>query len=785
MSSLPDPNPPPSPDAAVARLVRVRRWVILGFLVALALAAAAGTRLRLDPSPQRIFESQGEDFAALKRTTAVFGRDDDLVLFHVTLERGAFSPAGVAALHSLHAALTRIPELASVDDLTTTFAVRPGQGMVQLLSPQVSLAEARELALASPLVRGRLVSPDGQKALVIARVQPDRERFAELVPAVDACLELARAHGADPDVEIYLTGIPVARVLIARRLLMDQLTFLPICTLAFVLILWAMFRDLRAVLVPLLAVGVALVLTVGLLGATGQPIDIINNVLPVLIFVIGISDAIHLLVRYRHELQTGRPQWEALTITLRHLLVACFLTSSTTAVGFGSLALAKIEILARFGITAAAGVMIAYVVVVLFVPLVLSFLAPHLPPAVSSQDQRVSELSARLGRWVLRWRWAVLAGTAVLVVVAILFARRVHEENNIYEAFPADDPVVEANRRLERDFMGIVPVSVVASWREGASYLAPEALALLDAAQGLLRAQGFSSLSVLDLLRELNAARAGERSLPTTEVAARQALFALRFGLEQSGRVALLDRLLRPQQKMLRISAQAPDEGATGLTARFEAVRRGLEALAPRAEKLGLSLALSGDGPVASDGVNQLIRDLFESLLLAFLIILPTMCVLLRSIPAGLVSIIPNVIPLLLTLGVMGATGMDLRVTSVIVFTISLGLAVDDTIHFMVRFREEWRLERLGPEPSRAELDEAYGRAIERTFRGTGGAIVATTVLLAAGFLALLFSRFPISRTFGLLLEITVIGALFGDLLLLPACLVTFKPFAPARQPGG
>jgi predicted RND superfamily exporter protein len=133
--------------------------------------------------------------------------------------------------------------------------------------------------------------------------------------------------------------------------------------------------------------------------------------------------------------------------------------------------------------------------------------------------------------------------------------------------------------------------------------------------------------------------------------------------------------------------------------------------------------------------------------------------------------------PLILVLGFMGAVGMDLRVTTVIVFTISLGLAVDDTIHFMARFREEWQHEQ-GSGPG------AYERAIERTFHGTGSAILLTTILLAAGFSALLFSNFPISQTFALCMEITVFGALIGDLVILPAALAVFKPFKQTPAEG-
>ena len=196
----------------------------------------------------------------------------------------------------------------------------------------------------------------------------------------------------------------------------------------------------------------------------------------------------------------------------------------------------------------------------------------------------------------------------------------------------------------------------------------------------------------------------------------------------------------------------------------FDRIRHRLTSDSPRLKSLGIRAYLNGDGPVASAGINRLIEDLFSSLVLAFGVILAVMTLLLRSIKTALVSMVANVFPLLITLGFIVVAGMSLRVTSVLVFTISLGLAVDDTIHFMARFREEWKRR-----PN-------YAKALDRTFRGTGRAIVITTVVLGIGFGVLLTSHFPISRTFALCMEITVIAALIGDLLVLPACLLIFRP---------
>ncbi len=781
-----------APPRWLPRATRLRPAILLTFAALLALSLVGARELRFDFTPQRIFESDDPAHAELREVQRVFGQDDNLLLVHVRTPE-LFAPAAVAAVRSLHAALERAPHVEAVDSPASAWVLPPGSSLPRLLLPPglergpgaaAALAEARAAALSEPLVAGRVVSPDGRAALIVAHLDPTRGRYAELKEVVDGCLAALRAVPLPPGVEVLPTGIPVARVLIVRRLISDQLTYFPVCTVLFIAILWLVFHDLRAVAVPLFAVLVSLIYLVGVLGATGESVDIINNVLPVLVFVIGISDAIHLITRYRRELGGGRARLEALGISLRHLLLACLLTSVTTAVGFGSLVAADVSILQRFGVYAAVGVLIAYAVTVVLVPLLFSYLSPILPPRSQAADRVVDRCSAWLAELTIRHRWAVVAVGLLLLGGALAAATRIEVENNVYEAFPTGDPVVEANRRIERDFAGVVPVSLVVSWRGGGGPPAPEVLRYVADLQGVLAAEGLRPISLVDLLAQWNVAmHRGDpayRRPPDSALAARQGVIVTAATLERAGRGALLGSLWAPSARMLRIRAHAGDIGSNALGALWDRIEARLAADGAKQAALGIEARLTGDGPVASRGIDRLITDLFSSLLLAFAIILPTLCLLLRSVKAGLVSMIPNVTPLLLTLGFMGVAGMDLRVTSVIVFTVSLGLAVDDTIHFMARLREEWRPEVDGP--------LAYEQALRRTFRGTGGAIVVTSVLLAAGFTALLLSAFPISRTFAVCMEITVLGALAADLLLLPACILILRPFGPApalADPGG
>ena len=759
-------------------LLRRRRVIVCAFLVLVFLAGWVASGLGFDFSPQNIFVSGSADFVLLEELQEVFGRDDNVLLV-VVEGPDVFSAEMVGYLRLLHDGLAAIDGIERVEDLTVLDTVAIGDSLASPLLPEGgSLEVARERALEHPLVRSRWVSEDGRAMLMSLSVAEARMDYENLAPVVEGASRVLKETTQPAGVQAALVGIPAARVLLVDRLTGDQLRFLPLCLLLFFLVLWVFFGDLRTVVVPLLAVGVTLLLVAALLVLSGEKINIINNVLPTLLFVIGASDAIHLVSRYRQEMQAGVERKTALRTAIVHLGVACFLTSITTAIGFASLAVGRLDILQRFGLFAALGVMVAYGVTIVLVPLALSTMKRPLSRAAGRANAIAERAASQVATFTVRHRYAILCVTFVLMSGAAFMATRVEVENYLFEAFPEDDALVEANRRLESRFPGIIPFTIAVRWEEGQDPLRPSVLAYLDELADFLSSvdEVGGVFSIVDVLSEINVALHGGdplwRRAPLEEGVARGQLGTL-GQLAAGGRLAgLAERFYSEEHRLLRITGSTGDIGSRALARTARTIEARLEADREIHRQLGLSCFLSGDGRVGSAAVDRLIGDLFRSLLVAFGFIFIVLIWALGSFRSALVAMVPNVFPLLLTLGLMGTLGLDLQVATVIVFSVALGLAVDDTIHFMIRFREEWAVESV------EDADERYARCIERTLRGTGQAIFATSLLLAVGYSVLLLSNFPITQRFGVGMLMTVSAALIGDLLVLPACLSVFKPFA-------
>lgn len=381
--------------------------------------------------------------------------------------------------------------------------------------------------------------------------------------------------------------------------------------------------------------------------------------------------------------------------------------------------------------------------------------SPSFPP--SPRPPRPLQPSARLFRGLARLSArrprAILLGFAFASLLAGLLAAGVRTQSHLLEMYAPTHPTARAVRLADERLGGVVPVMVHVE-APGQSLLDPALLGPLRALEREIGARpevGYTA-SPARVMEVLHRAFSGEEGLPpSAEAAAQERLLA------ELGGAGGMSGLLSEDGQAGRIFVLTRDAGGRELLALQAWLRERARTLLPAEVRV---IEVTGDGFIASAGVERLVNDLVQSVGLMVLVIFLTMLALLRDLRLALLSVLPNVFPMLLTAAALGALGEDLQITNVVSFTVALGLAVDDTMHFMVRYLEEHR--RGG---SRAE-------AIGRTLEGAGRAIVLTSLLLVVGFGALSLSELASTRWFGLLTAVTLTGALLADLLLLPALLV-------------
>ncbi|MBX3273512.1 MAG: MMPL family transporter [Sandaracinaceae bacterium] len=633
----------------------------------------------------------------------------------------------------------------------------------------------------APMVTGRLISRDRRVTAVAlfldARVEDHRvmERTVEEIDRVVASLP------PPAGVRVTTGGLPHLFNSIIDKMEEDNFRIVPLTLLVCLVLLYVSFRWLPGTLLPVVAVGISAVIVLGAMAMVGETMTVLNNIVPSLLIIIGVSDSIHLIGRYREELEHAPSPLVAARNTVRSMAVACFLTSITTSVGLASLIVSRTEMLQRFGVIAAIGVMIAYVVTIGFLPSAMTYFrppplsrekSPYRDPAerdVPAADRGLLESAiVWLTSQILAHPWRFLAGALVLVGLFVWTALRITVDSALLDEFDEDDAAYVTTRLMEDQLDGVRPLEIMLESERPGAMTDPAVLAAIDAVQAHLERERavLSTASSTDYLHAFYARLAGDPAAAREPFRSEEQVGALLDVFATLPRDPVAP-FVTTDRRAARIQVRLADVGAAASLRLIEELRLELD---ERFRPLGVRVALTGEGYTGSVGLTAVVNDLLGSLSTAVLIIFGMLVVLLGSWRLGLLSIPPNVIPLVGTLAWMSMRGMHLNASTVIVFSISLGLAVDGSIHVLARYREEIGL----------GLDR--DAALLRAARGTGRAVVISCVTLMVGFGVMLLSSFVPVQRFGELVGVTVGMCLLSTLIVQPALLAVFAPATPPNR---
>lgn len=754
---------------AWAELVSRRRPLLLA-VVALVCGAVAiqAANVEAEFSPQALFADLPDARDLSEETKAIYGSEENALLLLVR-SPSLFSPEVATWLRDLTPALESLDFVERVQNPATLELPRNPDGDVMVVDAplgdgsvtEVEVDAWRDALQRTPFLHGLSVQPDRGAVLVAIYLPRDQASLRYVAPWVHTLMRTVAARPPPPDVELSWGGMPHIRTHAIEKLIRDQFVLIPLAAFINVIFLLLAFRWLPGVVLPLLSVGMATAMLVGGMAMLGVHFNLVNNVLPTLILVIGISDAIHVLSRYREMLLGGRTHHDAIAAAMRSMTVACLFTSLTTSIGFASLLLSQTGILRGFGATAALGVLLAWVVTITLLPLSLAFCKPMLVHRPAVFDQRLDQLIEQLFLGVLRHPRAVFATTLVLVTAALVSSTQVRIDSRLMEIFSSEDPVYAVTKKLEEDFGGVLSMQVLIDTGVPGAFDHPEHL---DRARAFEEALGtldsvLAVQSYAGWLDEIHVAFTGRDEVRGTPFLSQQRIASLRSLVEGSSD-DLFAPYLNPDRSGMRIILRIPDDGGRAILARLAAI----EDLAQThyAAFEGTRVRVTGDAVLGARGLSVLIWDLITSIGTALLIIFAFLLALFRNFRLGLLAFPPNVLPLVLTLGWMGWRGIELNSTTLIIFSVSLGLAVDNTIHVVRRFQEEM----LGG----ASRDDALRGAV----LGTGRAVVVSSMVLLAGLSVVLASSFVPIRLFAELTALTIFSCLVGDLVLLPVLLHLF-----------
>ncbi|MBW2291999.1 MAG: MMPL family transporter, partial [Deltaproteobacteria bacterium] len=605
----------------------------------------------------------------------------------------------------------------------------------------------RKRALANELYVGNIVSEKGDFTCIIARLPHYRDDFDYKVEAVGAIREILAGEGST---RFFLSGGPTLDEQFFYLSERDSQVTTPAMIALLVVTLWFLLRSASNVALALGTVILATMWGVAWIVLSGSRINMLTTILPPLLLAVGVAGSMHVLVDYRDRCGRGEDKMTALRSVYRELMTPLFLTSLTTAIGMTSLMVSRIQGVREFGGFAALGVVGAFLLSVTLVPIVLSYL-PRPNPGLSD------DALAALHRLTMNRGGTIVMVSAVLLTAAIAAGTMVKAESSFLEYFKDSEPIKRDTKRIEQALAGTMTIDVVIDTGTPGGVKNPEVLAQIVALQDFLEADEHvtSTQSVADYLKDLRRAFFSndqrEYRLPdTTEEAAQYLLL-----YEMDAPDGDLYDMMTSDYQQARVTARLDITSSNIATALVNKTEEYIARNFPPE----LDVRVTGLGTLYANMEEYMRSSLVYGFSVALIAIYIIFCLQTGSLVLGTISMIPNVAPIVLCLGIMGLFGINLDAMTAMVASIAIGLAVDDSIHFV----------------SRVRLHLANGiemtRALERTTVEIGRALVFTTIALAVGFSVMMLSAFVGTIHFGLLCLLTIIFALAADLVLLPVVL--------------
>lgn len=595
-----------------------------------------------------------------------------------------------------------------------------------------------------------------------AKVLDSKKRVA----LTDRIIKTGESYEEKLGSKLRFSGMPYIRSILAKVVADEMVLFILYAILVTGLIMYLFFRSFKVVMVAMLVVGIGAIWSIGLVSLFGFQLSILTGLVPPLIIVIGVANCIFLLNKYHTEYRLHGNKIKGLQRVVRKVGRATLLTNATTAAGFATFTVVESSVMREFGVVAATSIMFVFILSLLLVPIVFSFLKAPKARHVKHLDRTYSKtFVSKIVEIVLSYRTRVYWFFGIVVIVGVYGITLITSNGNIVDDFPEDSPVLADLAFFEKNFNGVMPFEVQIDALKPDKALSPATLKRIDKLQDAISAypQFSRAVSMTEVVKSLKqayyAGMPAKYSLPNGSERGFILSYANNGG--QGNGNELLNSFVDTAKQITRVSFQVKDVGT-------DEMDRLLAEIQPRVDSIfnpkKYNTLITGTSVVYLRGTDYLVKNLFVSLSIAVVLIALLMAFMFRSWRMVAVSLIPNIVPLIITGALMGFLGITIKPSTILVFSIAFGISVDDTIHFLAKYRQEleannWKIK----------------RSVILALHEVGLSMAYTSIVLFFGFSIFNMSTFGGTKALGMLVSITLLVAMFSNLILLPSLLLTLE----------
>ena len=581
--------------------------------------------------------------------------------------------------------------------------------------------------------------------------------FEKLIPTIEK-------FEKENNLDVRISGMPYIRTLNAQNIQDEIILFVGGALGITAVIFFFFFRSFRATFITLLVVLIGVTWAFGFIGLFRYEITVLSALIPPLIIVIGVPNAVFLINKYQQEIKKHGQQAKALQRVISKIGNATLMTNITTASGFATFVFVKSDLLREFGILASVNIISIFILALLIIPIIYSFMP--LP-----KKKHLNHLERKWIENVVNWmentvrnqRIAIYFATVIFIVLGIIGVYKIKVSGSLIEDMPKSMDFYKDIKFFEKEFGGIMPLEILIDTKKDKGVMKLSTLKKMDKINEAIETfpELSKPVSVVNLVKYSKQAfylgNPKYYQLPTDQ----EQSYIFAYTKNSNSEAGMLKNFVDSTGRYARITTFMKDIG----TDKMDIIQKRLKAVIDKefpSDKY--SVTITGKALVFIKGTNYLIKNLVFSLSLAILLIALFMAWMFRSPQMILISLLPNILPLLITAGLMGFFDIPIKPSTILVFSIAFGISVDDTIHFLAKYRQELIANKWKIKPS-----------VYSALRETGVSMFYTSIVLFFGFLVFTLSSFGGTIALGGLVSITLLLAMVSNLLLLPSLLLTFE----------
>ena len=730
----------------------------------------------------RALPTDNQKYKEYQQFLRTFGADANTVVVGIQTDK-MYEPAFFNAVSELHQQLKKINAVTGVLSIPEVVGLRNDSASGKLVSEKLfhspytskaALDSSRQIFETLPFYRSFLYNPQTGSYLMGINVNKDTMNSKSRTRLMnDISRELANFEKAT-GTSLYVSGLPYIRTIVGNKIKAEMNWFLIGSLVLSVITLFLFFWSFSTTLMSLLVVGMGVIWSLGTIVLFGYKITLLTALIPPLVVVIGIPNCIYFLNKYHTAyLETNEKEKALITMVGRMGIVTLF-CNIAAAIGFAVFALTRSDLLKEFGAVAGINIMALFLISLIFIPAVLSYLPPPKDKHVRYLENRwLKQFLVNIERWAFnhaRWIYGI---TLIVLIFSIMGIFRIKSVGYIVDDLPRSNKIYTDLKWFEKNFRGVMPLEIVVDAKKKKGVMRMKTIQKMEELSAFI-AEDSVTARPLSFVEGLKFARqayfdgdSNSYSIPTETDLAFMAPYLQSSGNGSAasgskGMSGLLNNFVDSNWQMARISVNMKDIGSARLPELLNKFQGKSNEIFDTAS---YKVTFTGSSVSFLEGSGFIIRGLKESIAWAFLLISLCMLYLFRSFRILICSLIPNLVPLVITAGVMGWAGIALKPSTVLVFSVALGIAIDVTIRFLINYKQEL---------SYHQHDVAA--TLVQTIRHTGISILYTSLVLIAGFIIFCWSDFGGTQALGWLTSLTLVVGTLTNLILLPVLILSIAP---------